>query len=167
MNILSLGKYLQYLKALPCTDCKKNKPGHMSFDHLPQYEKVLDIGAWIHYPKWAVWEELKKCEIVCSRCHKKREKKRNLPSILASRKRRKELKDIGRICSAFYIFREMNPDFHAMVAYYKILEAASAIFKLQQQFFLPPKNAAIIRRRAKSLQKIREIAASRHPELNI
>jgi hypothetical protein len=62
----------------PCTDCKKLYPYYvMDFDHLLDKKvlvsKVINNGSW----KQAK-EEIAKCEIVCSNCHRMRTYKRNI-----------------------------------------------------------------------------------------
>lgn len=54
----------------PCTDCKKLYPFYvMDFDHLNDkslmVSKVANSGSWKKTK-----EEISKCEIVCSNCHR-------------------------------------------------------------------------------------------------
>gem|GEM_PF-4479921 len=48
----------------------------MTFDHLPQHERYFDIASAPKYPYWAIFLELKKCEVVCRTCHDVRETSR-------------------------------------------------------------------------------------------
>ncbi len=59
-----------YKESLPCTDCGNFFPYYVTqFDHLPKYEKTIDINL-IRGCKWErIEEELKKCELVCANCH--------------------------------------------------------------------------------------------------
>lgn len=56
-----------------CVDCGYNvRPEPLEFDHLPQYEKSFTIGAAVSAgtPWQAILEEIEKCEVVCSNCHR-------------------------------------------------------------------------------------------------
>ena len=63
----------------PCTDCGVFFLDHMSFDHLPGQIKKFDLGKSTHRLLNTVKAELAKCELVCCRCHDKRERARGLP----------------------------------------------------------------------------------------
>lgn len=54
-----------------CVDCGfKASPHALTFDHLPQYEKLFNIGAAIRSKsKQAVLDEINKCEVRCANCH--------------------------------------------------------------------------------------------------
>ena len=61
----------------PCTDCGINYPYYvMDFDHLEDKKitvsRVINSGSWIKTK-----EEIAKCEVVCSNCHRIRTYKRN------------------------------------------------------------------------------------------
>ncbi len=64
--------YIQKLKEeTPCTDCGKYYPHYvMDFDH--QKDKLKDISLMMNYPLKRIIEEIAKCEIVCSNCHRER-----------------------------------------------------------------------------------------------
>jgi hypothetical protein len=70
---LDLRIWVNEMKAsTPCTDCKKNYPYYvMDFDHLSDKKvlisRVINSGSWKQ-----VREEIAKCEIVCSNCHRER-----------------------------------------------------------------------------------------------
>ena len=58
-----------------CTDCREDYPYWvLEFDHLPKYEKLFTIGGRGSRDKSLdqIKEEIAKCEIVCSNCHKSR-----------------------------------------------------------------------------------------------
>ena len=62
-----------------CKDCGKEYPHWiLDFDHLPQHKKR---GSPLHiasrYGLEAGLEELKKCDVVCSNCHRQRTWERN------------------------------------------------------------------------------------------
>lgn len=62
---------IQYIKSkFPCLDCGTQKD--LTFDHV-RGKKVLPIAAGPKYTWTQVNRELLKCEIVCRRCHDKRE----------------------------------------------------------------------------------------------
>ncbi len=57
----------------PCFDCL----GYfhysvMDFDHMPGYDKVFEISKRMYYPRHTIWEEIRKCELVCANCHRLR-----------------------------------------------------------------------------------------------
>lgn len=56
----------------PCTDCGIKYPYYvMDFDHLPSYEKKFNINCGaILSSKYKLLEEMAKCELVCSNCHR-------------------------------------------------------------------------------------------------
>ena len=64
-------EFLDSLKSTPCTDCGiKYPPYVMDFDHLPGTEKKFHIGQRLNRPLDEVLEEIEKCEVVCSNCHR-------------------------------------------------------------------------------------------------
>lgn len=67
-------------KDKPCVDCGiKYPPFVMDFDHLPQFEKSFNIAQVIHVHSLPmILEEIKKCEVVCSNCHRIRTHHRGL-----------------------------------------------------------------------------------------
>ena len=63
-------------KAKPCMDCGGTFPPEcMDFDHV-YGEKAFTIGPRILKPLPELIEEISKCEIVCSNCHRIRTKLR-------------------------------------------------------------------------------------------
>ena len=64
----------------PCVDCGScypDEPWLIEFDHLDEYDKVLDVSrlvSWGSVKK--VREEMAKCEAVCVLCHRRRTAKR-------------------------------------------------------------------------------------------
>ena len=62
----------------PCSDCKKYYPSHiMDFDHRDVSQKSFGIANGTTLSFHRLMEEIKKCEIVCSNCHRERTYKRN------------------------------------------------------------------------------------------
>ena len=73
-------KYIQeYKSKQTCADCKENYPYWiLEFDHLDN--KKFNIGKYQNntVSLRRVKEEIKKCEVVCSNCHKNRTFQRRL-----------------------------------------------------------------------------------------
>ena len=67
-------KFLQeYKQSHPCADCKENYPYWiMEFDHLRDKEFNLSGFSIKTISIEKVIEEVRKCEVVCSNCHKNR-----------------------------------------------------------------------------------------------
>ena len=63
--------WYQALKTGPCTDCHQTfPPDAMHWDHLPEVDKVADLGFLAaRHNKRRVLEEIAKCELVCANCH--------------------------------------------------------------------------------------------------
>lgn len=64
--------FLSWLKEAPCRGCQKTFPSYvMDFDHV-HGEKLFGISQVIGHAVSAdvLWEEIQKCEIVCSNCHR-------------------------------------------------------------------------------------------------
>jgi hypothetical protein len=62
-----------YLKSNPCVDCGEHDPVILEFDHV-RGTKVRSISQMVHhcfsYERLQV--ELKKCEVRCANCHRRR-----------------------------------------------------------------------------------------------
>lgn len=67
-----LHKYLRDMKEkTPCVDCKINYPYYvMDFDHVrgKKHANVMELVPTLSKKK--IDEEIAKCEIVCSNCHR-------------------------------------------------------------------------------------------------
>ena len=66
-------------KDVPCKDCEEKYPYYvMDFDHRPDEEKKFNLSeaARHHRSIKSVLEEILKCDVVCSNCHRKRTFKR-------------------------------------------------------------------------------------------
>ena len=70
-------KWLDELKSKPCSDCGNTFPSYvMEFHHRNPEEKVMTIARIIiTRGKNAVMEEIAKCDLLCSNCHRTREHK--------------------------------------------------------------------------------------------
>jgi|CXWL01.1.fsa_nt_gi hypothetical protein len=68
----------QYKRARSCSDCGfpgKEFPYVLDFDHVGSGTiKKFNIGSWSHtvLSIEAIEQEIKKCELVCANCHRKR-----------------------------------------------------------------------------------------------
>ncbi len=59
-------------KRAPCIDCGQIYPYYvMDFDHV-RGAKVANISRMVSRPLNAVIEEMEKCDVVCSNCHRER-----------------------------------------------------------------------------------------------
>jgi hypothetical protein len=66
-------KMMEYLSENPCVDCGNSNPVVLDFDHLPEFEKNFDIGRAVGSSgrSWeSIHAEIKKCDVVCSNCHR-------------------------------------------------------------------------------------------------
>lgn len=67
-------EYVADLKARSeCADCGAKHD--LTFDHLPRFQKLGTISSLMVKPVTltALMREVRKCRIVCDRCHKRRE----------------------------------------------------------------------------------------------
>jgi len=79
----------QYKRAHSCVDCGfsgREFPYVLDFDHVDSsVVKKFNVGSWSHsvLSIEAIQEEIKKCELVCANCHRKRtfSEKRRLKSL--------------------------------------------------------------------------------------
>ena len=80
----NLRKVNDLKESQPCADCGEFFEGYlMDFDHLPESMKVGNISYLLRRWGWTRLEtELKKCEVVCCMCHRKRTKQRWLDNPL-------------------------------------------------------------------------------------
>jgi len=66
-------RYLIQAKNKPCEDCGKQYPHYvMDFDHRKNVDKLTEI-AHLVTKNWSldrIKEEVEKCDIVCSNCHR-------------------------------------------------------------------------------------------------
>ena len=86
-NSRTRNRYFNNLKELiirekcrPCVDCKiQYNPWVMDFDHLEKFDKKFSIGqaGKTRISLKIIKEEILKCEVVCSNCHRERTHKRN------------------------------------------------------------------------------------------
>lgn len=73
--------FISWLKSVPCTDCGRVfLPCVMDLDHV-HGEKLFGVSQVIGQAisEDVLWDEILKCEIVCSNCHRLRTWKRKHP----------------------------------------------------------------------------------------
>lgn len=82
VNMEAVRDFVKEAKSVPCADCGEQYPSYvMDFDHLPEYEKLFTIAQKSRYTLKKVKEEVKKCEVVCSNCHRIRTHNRRSPVV--------------------------------------------------------------------------------------
>lgn len=77
---LAVYAWLNELKSAPCVDCKQSFPSCcMDFDHRDPSTKFHAISKMASKArsKKAIEDEIKKCDLVCSNCHRIRTFQRN------------------------------------------------------------------------------------------
>ena len=65
---------LEYFATHPCTDCGETDPLVLEFDHVDEKgEKAFEVARNFAERRWQdILDEMKKCEVVCANCHRKR-----------------------------------------------------------------------------------------------
>lgn len=74
--------FLNKLKSVPCADCHTKFPACcMDFDHRPGVEKRGEVCRMLldNAPIEVILEEVSKCDVVCSNCHRIRSHNRLYP----------------------------------------------------------------------------------------
>jgi hypothetical protein len=67
---------IEYFKTHPCVDCGQDDPVVLEFDHVLG-EKEFDVGRAVYGRNWeSILEEIRKCEVVCANCHRRRTARR-------------------------------------------------------------------------------------------
>lgn len=65
--------YIRVCKDRPCLDCGIKYPYYvMDFDHREGVDKLNNISLMITYGIKKIQEEIDKCDVVCSNCHRER-----------------------------------------------------------------------------------------------
>lgn len=64
--------WINKIKSGPCTDCHQKFPSVcMDFDHLDRKTKINNVATLVRMNNFKkVKEEISKCELVCSNCHR-------------------------------------------------------------------------------------------------
>lgn len=75
-NARSLAKcqeFVRNLKSRPCQDCGIQYPYYvMDFDHREGEVKEIQLNQFFRYSIKKLSEEIAKCDVVCSNCHRER-----------------------------------------------------------------------------------------------
>lgn len=66
--------YIAAVKDCPCMDCGiKYPPYVMDLDHRNKGDKVMNLAKFLSRAGWdRIKDEIKKCDVVCSNCHRER-----------------------------------------------------------------------------------------------
>lgn len=63
--------WMSEFKRVPCKDCGNRFPTYvMDFDHRDPTLKIRNIAAMMKCSKEKILEEMSKCDVVCSNCHR-------------------------------------------------------------------------------------------------
>lgn len=68
---------LEFLLTKECLDCGEKDPRVLDFDHRDPAKKVKSVANMLsgHYSWKSVLKEIKKCEIRCANCHRRKNHK--------------------------------------------------------------------------------------------
>lgn len=70
-------KFINMEKDVPCADCGiKYPPYVMDFDHIPGQTKSMNVSSMKTKAYGEISQEIAKCQVVCSNCHRERTHKR-------------------------------------------------------------------------------------------
>lgn len=74
---------LRTAKSVPCADCGISYPPYvMDFDHRDPKTKVKGVRVLASFSTPRLIEEMSKCDVVCSNCHRERTHQQRLAGIL-------------------------------------------------------------------------------------
>ncbi len=67
-------KMFEFLSVNPCVDCGEKDPIVLEFDHCDPKSKFKLVSKMLsgHYSWESVQKEMKKCEIRCANCHRRK-----------------------------------------------------------------------------------------------
>ena len=65
---------LEFLSTQECVDCREKDPIVLDFDHKKPHKKFKSISKMLsgHYSWSAIQREIKKCEVRCANCHRRK-----------------------------------------------------------------------------------------------
>lgn len=70
-----IGDWLREQKlGLSCSRCPESHPATLDFHHRDQGDKLIEISRIVKLKGWCpdrILEEMRKCEVLCSNCHRK------------------------------------------------------------------------------------------------
>lgn len=61
-----------YLLDHPCVCCGESDPVVLDFDHIDPTKKLFTIGTALKHSRQKVLDEIKKCQVLCSNCHRRK-----------------------------------------------------------------------------------------------
>lgn len=65
-------RYHSYKSSLKCELCGENHPSCIDFHHIDSNVKEVDISRAATHLSWGkLMEEIAKCKVICSNCHRK------------------------------------------------------------------------------------------------
>lgn len=74
---------IQEYKKVPCADCGETYPPYvMDFDHREGEEKLFLVSKVQHHGKQKILDEIAKCDVVCSNCHRERTHQRKQANVM-------------------------------------------------------------------------------------
>ena len=79
-------RLIEFFATHPCVDCGEGDPVVLEFDHLR--DKSFEVATGLTRFSWArIVAEMKKCEVVCANCHRRRTARRrgSVRAMLAER----------------------------------------------------------------------------------
>lgn len=59
----------EFKESSKCFFCSENDPNKLTFHHRHKHEKLFNIGRKISIAPYAIYKEIKKCEVLCYSCH--------------------------------------------------------------------------------------------------
>lgn len=63
----------EYLRSHPCVDCGQKDIITLEFDHIDPTTKTMPVGSMVGRRSWStVLAEIRKCEVRCANCHRRR-----------------------------------------------------------------------------------------------
>lgn len=73
-HISAMQKFIREIKNVSCADCGVHYPYWvMDFDHIDAKSKHKNVSRMLSESKVRIESEIKKCDVVCSNCHRQRE----------------------------------------------------------------------------------------------
>lgn len=71
MSRVRCSEYVAAVKSAGCSVCDEKEPCTLDFHHLDPSEKEGNISGLLNYGLARVKEEISKCVLLCSNCHRK------------------------------------------------------------------------------------------------
>jgi hypothetical protein len=64
--------YNEYKNTLKCSTCPENHPACLDFHHRDSKTKLGNVSSMVYNSKKMLLEEIKKCDVICANCHRKK-----------------------------------------------------------------------------------------------